>query len=162
MVNRARVRPLNQARPGQGPVVYWMSRDQRVRDNWALALRPGTGPQPGAAPGGGVLPGAGVSRGHPAPVRLYAQGVAGGGRGPGRSEPAVFSPDGGAGPGTARLCGALPGRGRGERFFAVAPGAGLENRGGSRRSGFPWRKWTPTTSCRVGWPPPRRNTAPTP
>ncbi|HZK13639.1 MAG TPA: deoxyribodipyrimidine photo-lyase, partial [Desulfobaccales bacterium] len=36
MVNRARVRPLNQARPGQGPVVYWMSRDQRVRDNWAL------------------------------------------------------------------------------------------------------------------------------
>jgi deoxyribodipyrimidine photo-lyase len=36
MVNRARVRLLNQARPGPGPVVYWMSRDQRVRDNWAL------------------------------------------------------------------------------------------------------------------------------
>jgi deoxyribodipyrimidine photo-lyase len=36
MVNRKRVRPLNQARPGPGPVVYWMSRDQRVRDNWAL------------------------------------------------------------------------------------------------------------------------------
>jgi deoxyribodipyrimidine photo-lyase len=36
MVNRARVRPLNEARPGVGPVVYWMSRDQRVRDNWAL------------------------------------------------------------------------------------------------------------------------------
>jgi deoxyribodipyrimidine photo-lyase len=36
MVNRARVRPLNRARPGKGPVVYWMSRDQRVRDNWAL------------------------------------------------------------------------------------------------------------------------------
>ena len=36
MVNRARVRPLNEARPGPGPVVYWMSRDQRVRDNWAL------------------------------------------------------------------------------------------------------------------------------
>jgi deoxyribodipyrimidine photo-lyase len=36
MVNRARVRPLNEARPGAGPVVYWMSRDQRVRDNWAL------------------------------------------------------------------------------------------------------------------------------
>ncbi|MGA9755315.1 MAG: deoxyribodipyrimidine photo-lyase [Desulfobaccales bacterium] len=31
MVNRQRVRPLNQARPGPGPVVYWMSRDQRVR-----------------------------------------------------------------------------------------------------------------------------------
>jgi hypothetical protein len=47
MVNRARVRPLNQARPGQGPVIYWVSRDQRVRDNWALlyaqelALSPG-------------------------------------------------------------------------------------------------------------------------
>jgi len=36
MVNRARVRPLNQVRPGTGLVVYWMSRDQRVRDNWAL------------------------------------------------------------------------------------------------------------------------------
>ena len=36
MVNCARVRLLNKARPGQGPVVYWMSRDQRVRDNWAL------------------------------------------------------------------------------------------------------------------------------
>ena len=36
MINRARVRPLNEARPGPGPVVYWMSRDQRVRDNWAL------------------------------------------------------------------------------------------------------------------------------
>jgi len=36
MVNRTRSRPLNRARPGEGPVVYWMSRDQRVRDNWAL------------------------------------------------------------------------------------------------------------------------------
>jgi deoxyribodipyrimidine photo-lyase len=36
MINRARVRPLNQAHPGPGPVIYWMSRDQRVRDNWAL------------------------------------------------------------------------------------------------------------------------------
>jgi deoxyribodipyrimidine photo-lyase len=36
MVNSRRIRPLNQARPGQGPVLYWMSRDQRVRDNWAL------------------------------------------------------------------------------------------------------------------------------
>jgi deoxyribodipyrimidine photo-lyase len=36
MVNRARIRPLNQAHPGKGPVIYWMSRDQRLRDNWAL------------------------------------------------------------------------------------------------------------------------------
>src|SRR4030042_6956051 len=36
MATRARARPLNQPRPGQGPVIYWMSRDQRVRDNWAL------------------------------------------------------------------------------------------------------------------------------
>ncbi|MEJ2672306.1 MAG: deoxyribodipyrimidine photo-lyase, partial [Deltaproteobacteria bacterium] len=36
MVHQARRRPLNQTRPGPGPVVYWMSRDQRVRDNWAL------------------------------------------------------------------------------------------------------------------------------
>jgi deoxyribodipyrimidine photo-lyase len=36
MVNPKRVRPLNRGRTGQGPVAYWMSRDQRVRDNWAL------------------------------------------------------------------------------------------------------------------------------
>lgn len=36
MVKRARIRPLNQERPRPGPVVYWMSRDQRVKDNWAL------------------------------------------------------------------------------------------------------------------------------
>ena len=31
-----RVRALNAAPPGPGPVVYWMSRDQRVAANWAL------------------------------------------------------------------------------------------------------------------------------
>jgi deoxyribodipyrimidine photo-lyase len=36
MVNRKRLRPLNRHRPGQGLVAYWMSRDQRVQDNWAL------------------------------------------------------------------------------------------------------------------------------
>ncbi|MCK9377158.1 MAG: deoxyribodipyrimidine photo-lyase [Syntrophobacterales bacterium] len=36
MVKRTRIRPLNRASIGAGAVVYWMSRDQRVRDNWAL------------------------------------------------------------------------------------------------------------------------------
>jgi deoxyribodipyrimidine photo-lyase len=36
MVNRERLRSLNQARHGHGLVAYWMSRDQRVQDNWAL------------------------------------------------------------------------------------------------------------------------------
>lgn len=36
MVNRQRVRALRQGKAGRGPVVYWMSRDQRVADNWAL------------------------------------------------------------------------------------------------------------------------------
>lgn len=31
-----RVRTLNTQPVGSGPVVYWMSRDQRVNDNWAL------------------------------------------------------------------------------------------------------------------------------
>lgn len=31
-----RSRALTQGRRGEGPVVYWMSRDQRVTDNWAL------------------------------------------------------------------------------------------------------------------------------
>ncbi|KAL4446362.1 hypothetical protein ABPG77_003169 [Micractinium sp. CCAP 211/92] len=36
-INPKRVRELRKgAVQGQGPVIYWMSRDQRVRDNWAL------------------------------------------------------------------------------------------------------------------------------
>lgn len=35
-VHPGRIRLLNKASPGKGPVVYWMSRDQRSRDNWAL------------------------------------------------------------------------------------------------------------------------------
>ncbi|MBN1159603.1 MAG: deoxyribodipyrimidine photo-lyase [Bacteroidales bacterium] len=37
MVNLKRVRNLRKGNPGKGPVLYWMSRDQRVQDNWALA-----------------------------------------------------------------------------------------------------------------------------
>ncbi|HSW38835.1 MAG TPA: deoxyribodipyrimidine photo-lyase, partial [Acidobacteriota bacterium] len=33
-----RSRQLADGRCGAGPVVYWMSRDQRVQDNWALLL----------------------------------------------------------------------------------------------------------------------------
>ena len=36
MVNRKRMRVLKEGDKKGGPVVYWMSRDQRVRDNWAL------------------------------------------------------------------------------------------------------------------------------
>lgn len=36
-VNSKRVRELKRGPvTGSGPVIYWMSRDQRVRDNWAL------------------------------------------------------------------------------------------------------------------------------
>lgn len=35
-VHPARVRRLNDAPPGPGAVLYWMSRDARVDDNWAL------------------------------------------------------------------------------------------------------------------------------
>jgi deoxyribodipyrimidine photo-lyase len=31
-----RLRTLKQGKTGPGPVIYWMSRDQRSRDNWAL------------------------------------------------------------------------------------------------------------------------------
>ncbi len=37
MVNIKRVRNLKKGRPGNGWVLYWMSRDQRVHDNWALS-----------------------------------------------------------------------------------------------------------------------------
>ena len=36
IVDPRRVRVLKQGSTGRGPVVYWMSRDQRVNDNWAL------------------------------------------------------------------------------------------------------------------------------
>jgi len=36
MVNVKRVERLNKIEPAGAPVVYWMSRDQRVQDNWAL------------------------------------------------------------------------------------------------------------------------------
>lgn len=35
-VDESRIRPLNTYPVQTGPVVYWMSRDQRVDDNWAL------------------------------------------------------------------------------------------------------------------------------
>ncbi len=35
-MNNKRVRTLKTGKTTGGPVVYWMSRDQRVRDNWAL------------------------------------------------------------------------------------------------------------------------------
>src|SRR5574338_361426 len=36
MINEKRVRLLQKGDENNGPVVYWMSRDQRVHDNWAL------------------------------------------------------------------------------------------------------------------------------
>jgi deoxyribodipyrimidine photo-lyase len=36
MVKRERIRVLKEGYQGPGPVAYWMSRDQRVSDNWAL------------------------------------------------------------------------------------------------------------------------------
>lgn len=36
MINEHRVRLLQAGSETKGPVVYWMSRDQRVHDNWAL------------------------------------------------------------------------------------------------------------------------------
>ncbi|MHB0914341.1 MAG: deoxyribodipyrimidine photo-lyase [Thermoleophilia bacterium] len=35
-VRPERVRDLNRAAPATGPILYWMSRDQRATDNWAL------------------------------------------------------------------------------------------------------------------------------
>ncbi len=37
MVNIKRVKNLKKGRPANGWVLYWMSRDQRVHDNWALS-----------------------------------------------------------------------------------------------------------------------------
>ncbi|NCC96168.1 MAG: deoxyribodipyrimidine photolyase [Synergistales bacterium] len=35
-VDQGRIRELQEGVTGAGPVIYWMSRDQRARDNWAL------------------------------------------------------------------------------------------------------------------------------
>jgi len=36
IIDSRRIRTQQAGEPGTGPVVYWMSRDQRIRDNWAL------------------------------------------------------------------------------------------------------------------------------
>jgi deoxyribodipyrimidine photo-lyase len=36
MVKKERIRILKGGSQGKGPVIYWMSRDQRISDNWAL------------------------------------------------------------------------------------------------------------------------------
>lgn len=36
LVHPQRIYPLNKNNMGQGPILYWMSREQRVRDNWGL------------------------------------------------------------------------------------------------------------------------------
>ena len=36
MVKKERIKLLRGGQEGLGPVVYWMSRDQRISDNWAL------------------------------------------------------------------------------------------------------------------------------
>ena len=36
MVNPNRIRTIKKGTAATGPAVYWMSRDQRVADNWAL------------------------------------------------------------------------------------------------------------------------------
>lgn len=38
LVDERRVQPLNRGRVGPGPVLYWMHREHRVRDNWGLFL----------------------------------------------------------------------------------------------------------------------------
>ena len=35
-MNQQRVRRIQKGETGPGPVVYWMSRDQRAEENWAL------------------------------------------------------------------------------------------------------------------------------
>jgi len=35
-MNKERIKILRQAKLSKNPVVYWMSRDQRADDNWAL------------------------------------------------------------------------------------------------------------------------------
>jgi len=40
-MNSKRIRTLKPGKSGKGPVAYWMSRDQRVEDNWALLFARG-------------------------------------------------------------------------------------------------------------------------
>jgi deoxyribodipyrimidine photo-lyase len=36
MINEKRIRLPQKGNETNGPVIYWMSRDQRINDNWAL------------------------------------------------------------------------------------------------------------------------------
>ena len=49
LVNPKRMRPLKKGPVGPGPVIYWMSRDQRMADNWALIHAAETAAKSGSA-----------------------------------------------------------------------------------------------------------------
>jgi deoxyribodipyrimidine photo-lyase len=36
IIDERRIRVVNSGQPAQGPILYWMSREQRVHDNWGL------------------------------------------------------------------------------------------------------------------------------
>jgi len=71
LVHPARVRPLSNAAPRTGPVVYWQSRDQRAGDNWALLWAAEQARKSGAPTFGRLLPVPDLSRRHLAPVCLH-------------------------------------------------------------------------------------------
>ena len=64
LVNNKRIHRLNAAPVAAGPILYWMSREQRVRDNWGTAARARAG-RAGSRPRGRLLPGSGFSRRDP-------------------------------------------------------------------------------------------------
>lgn len=42
-INQKRIHQLNNGQASSGPVIYWMSREQRVHDNWGVAPRKESG-----------------------------------------------------------------------------------------------------------------------
>ncbi len=98
MVDNRRVRALNDRPVRQGPVVYWMSRDQRVADNWALLYAQGLAAERQQPLAVAFLAGAHLPRGHAAAVRVHARRPGGGGAGAARARhplpPAARRPSG--------------------------------------------------------------------
>ena len=61
-MNPKRIRTIISGKPGNGPVAYWMSRDQRVDDNWGLLFARSNGAGGRCACSCGLLSGERVFR----------------------------------------------------------------------------------------------------
>ena len=157
-----RLRLLKEGPAGKGPVVYWMSRDQRTRDNWALLYAQDLAVRAKAPL---IVVFCLVPEFLGATLRPYAfmlQGLRGVESDLVKAADRFSSAPGKPGRGAAAVSPDGPGRRPGHGFRSPADSNGSGNQASPGGSKSPFTKWTPTILFPAGTPPPNRNTGPIP